>query len=906
MIFRKAHFNIVTFFLLIEFCSVSVVLSQKPEFGVTLFKADKTDSSYRLVSSRNLEAAHLIAPKGRTVHSWYYAHTDEKTSDFSNFGMTWHYAEMLPNGNLLAIVKDEMIIELDWSSNLVWKANLRAHHDFARAENGNTIVVSRRDIQHPLDQEKTIAMDQLVEFNLQGDIVWTWNYEDHSADVEKLVEQPLWMLENVKDWPHINTCEILPENPSGKNDKRFKAGNLLLCGRHSNTIMVVDKQSGRVVWAWGPGVLEGPHHPNMLPNGNILIYDNGQHTYDTARKFTRILELNPLNGQIVWEYGEHTTNRFYSPSRGSANRLPNGNTLIADSDNGRLFEVTCDGELVWEYLNPDRSSQGKRMALYRTIPYDLDLVESLLNQFGDTQDVLPRESLEFRNLNSKDLQYKQLIREVVFYLECGYYDHALKFVNNFMEFFPDDEEGYWAYSLIYAVRKDIEKSFEYMQKALDAGLPVSRFTAGLPALFDPLTGSKIFHDFIKGMEYQLVHGPVLGNITDQSVSIWIRTYSPQEVSIKLTNSNDPKDVHTSEIISTQMDKENTAVIKATGLQKSTEYTYEIKINNQVYSDPGYTFRTAPAPGSSAKFTLGFGGGAGYTPHHEYMWDTIKSHDPALFLLLGDNVYIDHPERPAVQKYCYYRRQSRPEYRRFTSGTPVYAIWDDHDFTYNDARGGPERDVPTWKRDVLNVFKNQFLNPYYGGGEDNPGCWFNFSYADVDFFMLDTRYYREDPKNDNASMLGPVQKKWLFEKLKSSKGKFKILASSVPWARGTKPGSLDTWDGHNNEREEIFSFIEENKIDGIILLSADRHRSDAWKIERPQGYDLYDFMSSKLTNIHTHKLMPGSLFGYNKKCSFGLLSFDTHKSDPTVTYRIINIDNEEIHRIRLFQSDLSFQ
>ena len=66
------------------------------------------------------------------------------------------------------------------------------------------------------------------------------------------------------------------------------------------------------------------------------------------------------------------------------------------------------------------------------------------------------------------------------------------------------------------------------------------------------------------------------------------------------------------------------------------------------------------------------------------------------------------------------------------------------------------------------------------------------------------------------------------------------------------------------------------------------------------------MSSKLTNIHTHKLMPGALFGYNEKCSFGLLTFDTDKTDPTVTYRIINIDNEEIHRITLLLSDLSFQ
>jgi len=171
-------------------------------------------------------------------------------------------------------------------------------------------------------------------------------------------------------------------------------------------------------------------------------------------------------------------------------------------------------------------------------------------------------------------------------------------------------------------------------------------------------------------------------------------------------------------------------------------------------------------------------------------------------------------------------------------------------------------------------------------------------------MLDGRYYRSDPRRENPSMLGEAQKKWLFNKLKSSQATFKVLASPVPWAFGAKPGSLDPWQGYKAEREQIFSSLEANKIDGVILLSADRHRSDVWKIERENGYDLYEFESSKLTNIHTHKLMPGALFGYNKKCSFGLLTFDTTKPDPQVIYQIINIDNEVIYNLSLKKSQLT--
>jgi alkaline phosphatase D len=154
------------------------------------------------------------------------------------------------------------------------------------------------------------------------------------------------------------------------------------------------------------------------------------------------------------------------------------------------------------------------------------------------------------------------------------------------------------------------------------------------------------------------------------------------------------------------------------------------------------------------------------------------------------------------------------------------------------------------------------------------------------------------------MLGPAQKRWLFGRLAASKATFKVLASPVPWAKGTKGGSKDTWDGFPEEREEIFSFLEKNRIDGVVLLSADRHRSDAWKIERPGGYPLYEFESSRLTNVHTHGAMRGSLFSYNKKCSFGLLTFDTTRPDPELTYEVVNIDNEVMHTLKLRRSQLS--
>jgi len=286
-----------------------------------------------------------------------------------------------------------------------------------------------------------------------------------------------------------------------------------------------------------------------------------------------------------------------------------------------------------------------------------------------------------------------------------------------------------------------------------------------------------------------------------------------------------------------------------------------------------------------------------------MWDTIGSHHPSALLMLGDNVYIDDPEHLLTHHYCYSRRQSRPEWRKLIAGTPVYSIYDDHDFGTNDCVPGPEIDSPAWKREVWNLFRQNWINPSYGGGEANPGCWFDFTIGDVQFFLLDGRYYRD---LKGGSMLGPVQKKWLLDGLSKSDATFKVIASPVPFTPKIKPGSRDPGDGYLEEREEIFSHIGKEKIDGVFLIAADRHRTDLRKISRSDGYDLYEFESSRLTNRHTHKVVKteGLVWGFSEKCSFGLIDFDTTAGVPQVTFRCIDIDDVEHHSHVLKLSDIS--
>lgn len=201
--------------------------------------------------------------------------------------------------------------------------------------------------------------------------------------------------------------------------------------------------------------------------------------------------------------------------------------------------------------------------------------------------------------------------------------------------------------------------------------------------------------------------------------------------------------------------------------------------------------------------------------------------------------------------------------------------------------------------MWNVFRDNWVNPYYGGGEEHPGCWFDFYRGDVHFIMLDGRYYRTQ-----STMLGPRQKRWLRETLRSSTGTFKVLVSPVPWTFYAKGLSDDTWNGFRAERREIFGFLSEHEIDGVVLLSADRHRSDLWEIERDDGYTLWEMSSSRLTNEKSHQAMPIAEFSYDRKPSFGLLDFDTTLADPMVTYRVVTIEGEVVYSRTLQKSELS--
>ncbi len=341
-------------------------VEKAPPGDIVVPSPDGAAASYTLYSGRYTEEAHLLDLDGEIVHSWAYPQ-----------GESWCYAELMDGGNLAVIIKeleDEFpgeFFELDKNSTLLRRIDMPAHHDFVRLDDGNTILLCREYLLNEAVYPEECMSDYIAEVTPGGDVLWEWHADEHAGELAALV--PMTLPSSERDWAHTNTVERLPDTPLGQADPRFREGNLLFAMYYPDLIGIIDIDTLEVVWAWGPGEIDGPHMPTMLDSGNILIYDNGP-----SRGYSRVVELDPVTEELVWIYQADPPEDFYSSSRGSAQRLADGNTFIAESNEGRLFEVTPDGEIVWEWQTADERENGDVMPIYRAMRYTKEFVEPWL------------------------------------------------------------------------------------------------------------------------------------------------------------------------------------------------------------------------------------------------------------------------------------------------------------------------------------------------------------------------------------------------------------------------------------------------------------------------------------------------------------------------------------------------
>ena len=311
---------------------------------------------YTLFANLRGHDANLIDMEGRICHRWHWPG-----------GI--NYANLLPNGNLLflSLAPDEKgpmtglgghsagLVELDWDGNLVWELeNPWLHHDFQRLANGNTLALMWEEMSSDTtfrvkggfttaDDPVQMLGDVVREFSPSGEVVHEWRAWEH-LDFDEDVICP---LEGRREWTHGNSINVTAD------------GNYLISFRQTSTVGIADRDSGRFIWKWGPGEVSHQHNPSFLDNGRVLLFDNGAHRRAPNTNYSRIVEIDPANNEIAWDYRGEPAISFYSYQISGAERQPNGNTLICEGATGRFIEVTSGNQIVWEYINPLMADSGR-------------------------------------------------------------------------------------------------------------------------------------------------------------------------------------------------------------------------------------------------------------------------------------------------------------------------------------------------------------------------------------------------------------------------------------------------------------------------------------------------------------------------------------------------------------------
>lgn len=397
-------FLIVSIIVLASYVSTHGYEAIRGVTGLLKYDAEKAYKGYTLIPPQGSKTTYLIDMEGYIVHEWQ-----------SEYPPGLH-AILLENGNLLRggrLPKSPVMFggaaglvqELDWDGNVVWEyknhsPNSVQHHTFNRMPNGNTLILcwEKKTREEAIAKgrkpdtikENGIWPDYVQEVNRDGKVVWEWHVWDHIGtgpdqfDINFILPSSTGVLAGA-DWTHFNTVEYLPETDQ-----------IILNSRNFGETYLINHKTGAMEFRWGnpcasgqgkcPSFVNdgdqklfGPHCVTKLDNGHLLIFDNGWQRPEGNR--SRAVELDMENKVIVWQYATRAANSFYSAYQGSAQRLPNGNTLITSSNSGHIFEVEGGArpEVVWEFVLPTTPRGGPQCffedttdSIHRAYRYGVD------------------------------------------------------------------------------------------------------------------------------------------------------------------------------------------------------------------------------------------------------------------------------------------------------------------------------------------------------------------------------------------------------------------------------------------------------------------------------------------------------------------------------------------------------
>lgn len=350
--------------------------------GVVLNAGDACEPGLNLYSSGHGSEAVLMDREGTVRHRWGFRYEDldgaPPMEHPSQLG--WRRVRMLADGSLLAIHGGLALFKLSHDSKLQWVYPGRAHHDLEVLPDGRILTLTRRPrIVPSLNSKRPTVEDFIAVLSPEGELLqelsliealrsssWFNKALEHARTPARVAALTMGEVEAL-DFLHANSVQIL-DGSQVKIDRAFAAGNVLVCLRELNALVVVDLKRERIIW-YREGAWLAPHDPRLLPSGNILLFDNlGNHGFSQA------LEFDVRTGTERWAYRGEPADQFTSVFCGTARRLAGGNTLLTESCNGRAIEVSPEGEPVWVFRSPHRAGSDNDLVAVlfevERIPYD--------------------------------------------------------------------------------------------------------------------------------------------------------------------------------------------------------------------------------------------------------------------------------------------------------------------------------------------------------------------------------------------------------------------------------------------------------------------------------------------------------------------------------------------------------
>lgn len=323
-------------------------------------------------------------------------------------------------------------------------------------------------------------------------------------------------------------------------------------------------------------------------------------------------------------------------------------------------------------------------------------------------------------------------------------------------------------------------------------------------------------------------GALIGHTDKDSTSIWVYARDKHDsvrVQYKTDSNGKQCDISSAP---PRDDRSNTSLANLKRLKSNTRYYYDILINNKI-AESG-TFKTA---GDDKQFKYAIASCIRFQQDDEQVaFSHIKNKNPDVMLLLGDTVYSHTTNRSKSLNDYHTKQRDIKHFKNIIKDVPTYAIWDDHDFGQNNAEG-----TSVDRSSARKAFMDVWSNPGYG--KNDQGIYYSFTRGDVEFFMLDGRYFKKFGKD----FLGKDQLEWLKGKLNNSNAVFKVLAVGQTF----NSAGEQSWSDAGSERKELLNFIKDKKIKGVILHSGDVHSNRYVNHKQRRdievGYPIIEIVSS---------------------------------------------------------------